>query len=175
MMIMFQEGPQPAQAEPDKKTGGWLYKGYNGDLVMTDRGVEIRRSAKSFFAGGGTVRGDKAIPYDSIVAIQFKKPGMATGFIQFSLRGGSEAKRGVREAVRDENTITFQRGSRWEEARDIIQWRIDDVKEQDRGRGSVAAPRDSVAKLGELATLHDQGVLTDEEFQAAKSRLLADM
>jgi putative oligomerization/nucleic acid binding protein len=39
----------------------------------------------------------------------------------------------------------------------------------------VAAPAgdDLVAKIQELAQLHQQGILTDEEFAAAKQRLLA--
>ena len=38
----------------------------------------------------------------------------------------------------------------------------------------AAAPQDdSIAKLQQLADLHTQGVLTDEEFSAAKAKLLA--
>ena len=32
---------------------------------------------------------------------------------------------------------------------------------------------DGLARLGELGKLHDQGVLTDEEFSQAKAKLLA--
>jgi hypothetical protein len=43
--------------------------------------------------------------------------------------------------------------------------------------GSVAAPRggrrDLVSKLQELKVLNDQGVLTMDEFQAAKRKLIA--
>jgi hypothetical protein len=81
-------------------------RGWNGNLILGTNALTIERGAK------GTLRtmylrGDKVIPYDSIVAIQLKKPGMAVGYIQFSLRGGSEAKQGIGQAKRDENTITF--------------------------------------------------------------------
>jgi Short C-terminal domain len=36
-----------------------------------------------------------------------------------------------------------------------------------------AAAADPVERLGELARLHEQGALTDAEFAAAKSRILA--
>jgi putative oligomerization/nucleic acid binding protein len=36
----------------------------------------------------------------------------------------------------------------------------------------AAAPRDPVERLKELAALHQQGVLTDDEFAAQKARLL---
>jgi hypothetical protein len=35
------------------------------------------------------------------------------------------------------------------------------------------APRDPLADLTELAALHDAGALSDDEFQAAKAKLLA--
>ncbi|HEV3212501.1 MAG TPA: SHOCT domain-containing protein [Acidimicrobiales bacterium] len=35
-----------------------------------------------------------------------------------------------------------------------------------------AAPEDPYAKLKELGALHDQGILTDEEFAAQKAKLL---
>jgi len=37
---------------------------------------------------------------------------------------------------------------------------------------AAPAPEDSSAKLQELAQLHSQGVLTDEEFSAAKAKAL---
>jgi hypothetical protein len=38
----------------------------------------------------------------------------------------------------------------------------------------AAAPRDAVTKLKDAAALHDAGVLTDEEFDAAKAKVLAE-
>ena len=38
---------------------------------------------------------------------------------------------------------------------------------------SVEQPRDPVAALRELGALHQSGMLTDDEFAAAKSKLLA--
>lgn len=49
------------------------YKGYNGTLILTDSGVIIKRGIKGFLLGGGKLRGDKTIPYASIVAVQLKK------------------------------------------------------------------------------------------------------
>ena len=66
------------------------YKGYNGTLILTDTGVIIKRGAKGFLLGGGMLRGDKTIPYGSIVAVQLKKAGMTAGYIQLTLKGGSE-------------------------------------------------------------------------------------
>jgi hypothetical protein len=42
-----------------------------------------------------------------------------------------------------------------------------------RAAGQPATPADLIAKLKELAVLKEQGILTDEEFTAQKSRILA--
>ena len=42
-------------------------------------------------------------------------------------------------------------------------------------QGSAGAPRDAVAQLESLAALHQQGVLTDEEFAEKKARLLGQI
>ena len=49
------------------------YKGYNGTIILTDTGIVIKRGAKGFLLGGGTIRGDKTIPYSSVVAVQYKR------------------------------------------------------------------------------------------------------
>jgi hypothetical protein len=84
------------------------FEGYTGDLVLTDTGVRITRGFKSAFRQL-VVRGDKFLPYESIVAVQFHKVplgfGRAFGYIQLSLRGGSEAKAGLLQSYRDENSV----------------------------------------------------------------------
>jgi hypothetical protein len=56
---------------------------------------------------------------------------------------------------------------------------INDLQNQAAAPAPAAAPAstgissDAVEKLQQLAKLHEQGVLTDEEFSAQKERLLA--
>src|SRR3989344_4184348 len=83
------------------------YKGYNGTLILTNSGVVIKRGAKGFLLGGGMLRGDKSIPYSSIVAVQLKKAGLVAGYIQITLTGGSDAKGGLLQSSLDENSINF--------------------------------------------------------------------
>jgi len=71
------------------------FKGYNGTIILTDTGVIIKRGVKGFLLGGGMLRGDKTIPYSSIVAVQLKKAGLVAGYLQLTLKGGSEAKSGL--------------------------------------------------------------------------------
>ena len=81
------------------------YKGYNGTILLTDTGVIIKRGAKGFLLGGGKLRGDKTIPYNSIVAVQLKKAGLTAGYLQLTLKGGSEAKGGLRSSRKRSNIL----------------------------------------------------------------------
>jgi hypothetical protein len=109
-----------------------VFKGYNGDLRISDAGVTITRGAKGFLLQGLRLRGEKLIPWDSIVAVQYKKASLlgGVGYLQLSLRGGSEAKGGLIEATKDENTVTWsnihavKNNEEFAEARDIISAKI---------------------------------------------------
>src|SRR3990167_1774863 len=105
------------------------FKGYNGTLILTDTGVIIKRGAKGFLLGGGMLRGDKTIPYSSIVAVQLKKAGLVAGYLQLTLKGGSEAKSGLFQSTTDENTVNFHSGKNqiFEEAKTLIEEKINSV------------------------------------------------
>lgn len=146
------------------------YKGYNGTLILTDTGVIIKRGAKGFFLGGGMLRGDKTIPYSSIVAVQLKKAGMTAGYIQLTLKGGSEAKSGLFQSATDENSINFHSafgGNNNElffEAKRLIEERINSVNSPVKNSG--------LDDLEKLASLKEKGIISEEEFQAKKKQLL---
>src|SRR5712691_81860 len=109
-----------------------VFKGYNGSLKISDAGVTITRGAKGFLLQGLTLRGEKLIPWDSIVAVQYKKASFfgGVGYLQLSLQGGPEAKGGLSQATQDENTVTWsniraaEKNQEFAEARDLIVARI---------------------------------------------------
>lgn len=140
------------------------YKGYTGKIILTDTGVIIKRS----FLGGGLLRGDKTIPYSSIVAVQLKKAGLAAGYIQLTLVGGSEAKGDLFEAVSDENSICFHafnnKNQKFAEAKELIEKRI--------GQPKGTAANSNAHELEKFADLRDKGIITEAEFQAKKKALL---
>jgi hypothetical protein len=143
------------------------YKGYNGVLVLTDTGVVIKRGAKGFLLGGGMLRGDKSIPYSSIVAVQFKKAGLMAGYLQLTLTGGSEAKDGLFQSAMDENSINFHasgnKNELFEEAKQLIEQKIHMAK---------GGPQKSEADdLEKYAQLRDKGIITEEEFKAKKKQI----
>ena len=127
--------------------------------MLTDMGVEIRHGIHSF----GPLRGPKFIPYSHISAIRLKKHLLGGGEIEFLATSGPPAHPA-------ENTIEFSDRRRFEEARDVVQWRIDNLASGASAPAPVA--RDVAAQLAALAKMHESGTLTDEEFEAAKATLL---
>jgi len=143
------------------------YKGTNGILIINDNGVLIKPGKRGFLLSGGLVRGDKSIPYSSIVAVQFRKAKWFAGYIQLTLIGGSDARGGIYQAIRDENTITFntwKKNKEFEEAKEIIERKIM------QARGS--ASHSDADELEKYSALKSKGVITEAEFQAKKKQIL---
>ena len=141
------------------------YKGYNGTLVLNDTNLTIKRGLRGVLLGGGFLRGDKTIPYTSIVAVQLKKAGMVAGYLQLTLKGGSEAKGGLFQSTKDENSVHFHspKNKLFAEAKQLIAERIT------TGGGGSYSKYDELAKLKDLK---DSGVLSDEEYDKEKGKLL---
>lgn len=141
------------------------FKGYNGVLILTETGVVIKRGLRGMLLGGGMLRGDKTIPYSSIVAIQMKKAGLTAGYLQLTLAGGSEAKSGLMQSTTDENSINFysSKNTIFEEAKTLLEERI----------GSRPILNSSFDELEKLAKLREKGIVSEEEFIEQKKKLLS--
>jgi len=69
--------------------------------------------------------------------------------------------------------VQRRQAARWEQEQDAQAYRDQQQQQQYAPPPAAAAPvDDSQAKLQQLADLHNQGVLTDEEFAAAKAKIL---
>ncbi|MFC9539230.1 DUF4429 domain-containing protein [Lysinibacillus sp. NPDC056959] len=143
----------------------------NGKFIVTvdDYNVKIKPKGFSNFINKGGSKGEKSIPIKSITAIQFKEPGLTTGYIQFAYSGSSETKGGTMAAVKDENSITFIK-KELKQAREMV-----DLIELKRhansspAQTSALSASDEIIKMKELL---DAGILTQEEFDTKKKQLL---
>lgn len=143
------------------------FKGRNGRLALHEGFVRLDRGTVMGLLMQG-LKGQKDIYFDSITSIQIKKPGLSVGFIQFSLPGGIESRRGVSNALADENTVGFFDMDSYEKA-----LRVKEYIESHRVRPSPVTGRTSpVEELEKLAALRQQGALTDAEFETMKKRIL---
>lgn len=149
----------------------YTMKGVQDLLEVFEDRVSITPKGVLGFLNKG-VKGTKEIPFESIVAIQFKEAGtLFNGYLQFTIPGGNESRGGIFAAVKDENTFMFAHVNNNAMAREIKE-HIDGAIRKSRVPQAAAPAVNLSDELQKLASLKQQGVLSDEEFQAAKKKLL---
>ena len=150
-------------------TGDQVYEGHGGTVVVHQSLLAVHRHGMGSFLTQG-IKGEKRIPFRSITAVQFKSAGrQMAGYIQFSIAGGIESRAGIFDATLDENTVmfTFEQNDSFLKLRDLVEARCQQTY------GAVAVPAVSLAdEIRKLADLRERGVLTDEEFDTQKLRLM---
>src|SRR3981189_1275877 len=100
-----------------------ICKGVGGSLELLEDRLIIRRTMLlgTFLHG---LKGDKTIPYSAITAVQYKRPFGINGYIQFTLGGGNESKKGYMDATKDENTLFFSDDALFQGARKFVEDRM---------------------------------------------------
>jgi hypothetical protein len=144
------------------KGRGALLEVYEDKVAITPKGVT------GFLLKG--LKGTKVIPFYSITAIQFKKSGLTAGYLQFTVPGGVESKGGVFTAASDENTFMFIGQN--EVALGIKDY-IEKKMQESHNTSATSAGNSISDELQKLSDLKVKGILSEEEFQAAKKRLLS--
>lgn len=132
----------------------------------------IKHSGVLNFMSKNGLNGEKRINYTSISSIECRKATtMAAGFIQFSIMGTGIGG-GLNAAAGDENSILFNATNN-----NLIQQIIEYVEKR---RLEISAPKtqqvvqaaSSADELLKFKQLLDQGIITQEEFDAKKKQLL---
>ena len=152
---------------------GSVYRltGRNARLIVYEDKVVIERIGFLNKLNYG-FSGDKTILMQSISSIQYKAGGgILNGFLQFGIIGGNERQGGVSRAVSDENSIVFTKDKN-EKAETIKAYIEDKIAERSKPISTVN--QSSVAdEIRKLKSLLDDGIITEEEYNAKKKQLLA--
>ncbi len=148
-----------------------VLNGVNGQLELYPDKIVIRRKGFMAFITQG-VKGDTTIPLNSITGVQLKPGGaFLNGYIQFTLPGGVESRGGIVDATKDANTVMFRKASNSDAA--AIKSYIEDWKNNRPAFETGSASHVSVAdELRKLKALCDEGVLSKQEFERQKRRLI---
>lgn len=147
-------------------------KGVNGQVSFDGATVTITR--KGLMARSTVGKGTKTIPVHHITGVQWKDPGMVRGFIQFTVPGGIEQRSRFGhqslDAAKDENAVVFgvRHRAEFQALRDAVQEAISAGHQQQ----PEASPSSVADELAKLAQLRDTGVISPQEFEAQKARLL---
>ena len=164
--------PASSPSAPERKDGAiHTMKGVSEELAVFEDKVTITpKGAMGFLVKG--LKGTKTIPFYSISAIQFKEAGAVfSGYIQFSIPGGNESKGGVFAAASDENTFMFAGRENNAAALKIKEFIETGIRKL-RGPQTNSDTTSLSDELQKLARLREQGILSDDEFQSAKRRLI---
>ena len=162
---------QPHQSSNGTTTEISLINGYNGQVSFDGTNVTISRKgalAKMSFGFSG----EKRIPVTSIISVQYKEASsMLNGFIQFAT-AARESAGGLTDASQDENSVLFTKSQNadFAELRKAVE---EAIAKRHTAATTVIQNNSSVAEeLEKMASLLEKGILTQEEFDKQKSKLL---
>jgi len=146
-------------------------QGVNGQVELFPDQVIIRRKGVISKLTQGFFAGEKSIYINQITGIKVKQAGLFTnGFIQFALAGNLETKRALLKQTQDESTVFFRRAQNGQVAG--LKAHIERLMAA-RGQPSTSAPTSTADELLKLKGLLNDGVLSQEEFDSQKQKLLA--
>lgn len=121
----------------------------------------------------GGSSGGKRINISDITAVTFREPaGMAVGFIQFAYPGSIERGGGsVSETVNDENSVLVNYKD-VELAREIVAFVEERRAAIRNGAAAQSAQTSSADELRKFKDLLNEGIISQDEFNAKKKQLL---
>jgi len=148
-------------------------EGSNGQVILFETKIRISRDDIGLHKINHLGSGDKEIRLENITSVQLKKPSTLTkGYIQFGQSGYSESDDGTLDAASDENSVLFAKDS----LAQFVELRseIERLRNQDQSSSSGGGT-DPTEQLKNITELHEQGILTDEEFEEKKQSLLDEI
>src|SRR5690348_3247827 len=147
--------------------------------IMLADGEKLKGQATTVWIEGDTLvikyavwahgfLGEKRVPVQNIKAVSWKEPGtFIAGFLEISILGEPPPSPFANVNVQRQNRLQYEK-------HDVEKWRdLRDWIEANREPQQPTASSTSVAdQLGKLADLLEKGLLTREEFDAEKAKLL---
>lgn len=144
-------------------------QGVNGAIELTKNKIIIKRKGFLALMTQG-FKGDKEIYINQISSVQLKKTNLLlNGYIQFTFSGGKEAKGGITQATKDENTVMFNKSQ--EKGFINLKNKIEEYI-HDLNKPIEKVENDPFEQIEKLLALKERGIITDEEFEIKKKQIL---
>lgn len=134
------------------------------ELVQTGLGSKARKG----------IKGSKTVPFESITAIQYREGNNLTnGYVQISIKGYQESKKGLIDAAKDENSIMFKKKNNeiFKKIADLIQEKI--IEFASKASNNVTSQISISEEIDKLSNLFKSGAISEEEFTKAKEKLIS--
>ncbi|UNC92038.1 SHOCT domain-containing protein [Candidatus Contubernalis alkaliaceticus] len=151
-------------------TGQVMYI-YEDKIELTQKG------AAGFITQG--LKGSKTFYYSDISSVQFKNCGWTNGFFEFSFAGGIDKPGGVWSGMNNDNRYVFGKPTIWaakklaaemEPINKFIQNKLREFKNNNRQQ--IVQQSSNADEILKYKNLLEQGIITQEEFDAKKKQLL---
>lgn len=152
----------------------WSVQGGKCIAILEDDKITIRRKGILAFSNYG-LKGDKVIFLRNISGIQLKEAKMTVGYLQFIIIGSQESKGGLQSAMKDENTIVFGGGfhdKQMNESATEIKSYIENYLLNMNQPNSTTTIPDKYDQLSKIKKLLDDGILSQEEYENEKRKIL---
>lgn len=158
------------------------FKGQNGKLIVYEDYLAISRDTFGGFISQGGSSGERRYFYKDIATVEYKRPTfIANGYFKIIIPGTTEtnAKVGLfgssAESMKDQNTVVLRAftkkvGDEADRVFGIVMEKLAKAKKDKPSESmSSSSKMDELKKLGELKA---SGILSEEEFQKEKEKLL---
>lgn len=146
--------------------------GVAGNLYVFENRIILDRTSSTSAKILSGLSGNKTIPMKSIQSVQFKEAGSAfNGFIQFGILGGVESNGGILAAGVDENSVFFTKSEN-DKAKQIKEYIEGRIYNDTPSQTIITQNISSADELLKLKELQDKGIISREEFEAQKAKLL---
>lgn len=158
---------------PDEENPIYYLNGARGRYIKVydDRCILGTKAGVASFITGNATDGEKTIYYSDILGVQFKKSGVTLGYLQ--LETASVTMNNKSDNFFNENSFTFEANMEYKakEVADYIQRKVSEVKRKSMG-GTTVYAASAADELKKFKALLDDGIITQEEFDAKKKQLL---
>ena len=146
-------------------------KGVGAHLSVYEDKIVIETKGLLGFLSQG-LAGGKTIPMNAIQSVQFKAAGaFVNGFIQFGIMGGREVQGGVFNAANDENSVIFTSDLN-AMATKIKEYIEGIILNRSNATQTIVQSTSAADEILKYKNLCDQGIITQQEFEAKKKELL---
>lgn len=152
-------------------------KGLNGVLSVYEDKITISRKTAAGFLMQG-IKGDRDIYFKDIKSIEFKKATMlANGYIQFITNAELATNQKVsllgtsKEAYEDPNTLIIRAFNKDTVKKSVEAYDVS-IKMLKAYKAGESKSSSKAEELREFKALLDEGIITQEDFDAKKKELL---
>ena len=155
-------------------------KGQNGILFIYNDRIEISRKTIGGFVAQGA-KGNRQFYYSSINTIEYKTPTIwSNGYFKIISSGTKDIDASVgllsssMKSLKDPNTLILRAftkdvSKKCDQAYELVMKQIEAVKSESDKKINSTSNLDEIKKLGEL---FKEGIITKDEFEQQKKKLL---